>query len=243
MHPEQLAAFALIPLSHPLKAAEELTRCVSQVGFRGALINNHYRGESLDNPKFWPVFETAEKLDFPIYIHPALPIEHAVNARFTGNYPAAVSRTLAGNGWAWHADTGMAFLRLYLSGLFDAYPKVKVVLGHMGEMLPYQLDRIIQVFSRVAGTAGLKRQLRQVIDENLWITTSGMFSLHPMACLLNVIKRDRLMFSVDYPQSSNELGRKFIDDLEQSGMVTRSELEDIAYKNAARLLKLQTKLA
>ena len=242
-NPDRFAGFALIPLSDPTYAAKELERCVKVHSFVGTLINSHYRGEYLDDKKFWPIFEAAEKLDVPVYIHPSFPTEENLNLRFKGDYPIVVANSLGAFCWGWHVDTGLALLRLYFGGVFDKFPKIKIVIGHMGEMLPYQLDRILGNYSLARNSIGIKKGLREVIDDNIWITTSGMFSLDPMACLVRVIKRDRIMLSIDYPFSANESGRKFIEDLEKSGMVTPEELEDIAYKNAERLLGIKVKSA
>ncbi|CAD6584955.1 MAG: hypothetical protein CYPHOPRED_002894 [Cyphobasidiales sp. Tagirdzhanova-0007] len=238
-NPTRFAAWASVPLQNPTFAAEELKRCVTELSFLGALFNNHFRGEHLDDQKFWPIFAAAEALDVPLYIHPAFPTEDSIIRRFRGDYPTNVAHSLGAFGWGWHSDTGLAILRLYFSGLFDKFPKLKIIIGHMGEMLPYQMDRIIGNAAPAIEAAGIKRSLRQVLDENIWITTSGMFSLDPMACLLRAIKRDRIMMSIDYPFSANEQGRKFIENLEQSGMLTGTELEDFAYRNAEKLLGLR----
>ncbi|RVX75935.1 hypothetical protein B0A52_00292 [Exophiala mesophila] len=234
-HPDRYRAFAMLPMAHPIEAAKELERTVTELGFLGALIDNTTSGRFYDDASFWPVFSMAQDLDVPIYLHPS----YNANTRdvlYKGNYPTSVARSLATNAWGWHTECGTHFLRLYAAGVFDQFPQLRLVLGHMGEMLPFQLDRIIHFAS--AQWPNLQRPLRQVWDENVWITTSGMFSLSPAACLLRQCKLDRIIYSVDYPFASNEAGLKLMKDLETSGLVDKEQLEAIGYKNAEALLKI-----
>ncbi|THY76469.1 hypothetical protein D6C87_03551 [Aureobasidium pullulans] len=227
------AAFALLPMASPSAAASELERCVKQHRFVGALINNHCNGTFYDGESFRPVFAKAEELDVPIYIHPTFAADEWM-PHYRGNFgeKAAIMMSIAA--WGWHSETGLHVLRLWASGLFDEYPKLKIIIGHMGEMLPYQLDRIISTSASWAPDN--KRGLEQVWKENFWITTSGMFSLAPLSCLLRMCERDRILYSVDYPFSGNEKGLKFIEEVEASGMVSKEELEMICFKNAEKLL-------
>ncbi|THZ72350.1 hypothetical protein D6C85_04757 [Aureobasidium pullulans] len=207
------AAFALLPMASPSAAASELERCVKQHRFVGALINNHCNGTFYDGESFRPVFAKAEELDVPIYIHPTFAADEWM-PHYRGNFgeKAAIMMSIAA--WGWHSETGLHVLRLWASGLFDEYPKLKIIIGHMGEMLPYQLDRIISTSASWAPDN--KRGLEQVWKENFWITTSGMFSLAPLSCLLRMCERDRILYSVDYPFSGNEKGLKFIEEVEAS---------------------------
>lgn len=131
---------------------------------------------------------------------------------------------------------GLHFLRLYCSGLFDRFPKLKLVIGHMGELLPFQYERLLSVTARIPDKKA--RDLKTVWDENLWITTSGMFSLVALECLLKMKGKEKVLFSIDYPFSSNETGRKFVDEIEKSGLLTGEELKAFAYGNAERLLRV-----
>src|SRR6266498_740823 len=134
-------------------------------------------------------------------------------------------------GLGWHLQVALHLLRLFASGVFDRYPRLRVVVGHMGEMLPFQLDRILR-FADSWGT--FKRGLREVWDDNIWITTAAMFSLAPMACLLRTTKVDRILYSLDFPFAQPELGIQFMGDLQASGMVTEEEFAGIAYRNAEK---------
>lgn len=157
-YPKRLGAFAILPMANPQEAADELSRTTRDLKFVGALINNHLDGRFYDDTFFWPVFERAQELDVPIYIHPAFPSEKTV-PQYQGNYPESTAFSLGMAGWGWHADTGLHVLRLFASGLFDKYPKLKIVIGHMGELIPYMLDRIVIMSN---GWGKRERGLRQV---------------------------------------------------------------------------------
>ncbi|KAI9721645.1 MAG: hypothetical protein M1828_005012 [Chrysothrix sp. TS-e1954] len=238
-HPNRLAAFALLPMGEPEAAATELERCVKTLGFRGALIDNHHDGRHYDDSFFWPVFAKAVELDTVLYIHPTYASEEML-PRYMGNYPELTGKILSIAGWGWHVDTGLHILKLFASGLFDKYPTLKIVIGHMGEMLPYQLDRTLKAAGR--GMLGKhERGFKQVWDENLWITTSGMFSLNPLRCMLGNTKIERILYSVDYPFSSCADGQAFLEEIRDSGIMKERELEMFAYVNAAKLLGLSVK--
>ncbi|KAE8149571.1 hypothetical protein BDV25DRAFT_172763 [Aspergillus avenaceus] len=230
-HPGRLAGFAMLPMSDPVAAAEELERCVKSLGFLGALVENHLDGQFYDDERFSVVFGKAVELNVPIYIHPTFAGENMMN-HYRGSYPDNTAEALSAFGWGWHADTGLHFLRLYASGLFDRFPGLKLVLGHMGELLPFQLDRIFGIAERW----GRRRNLRDVWRENVWVTTSGMFSVAPLACLLRVSDSSRVLYSVDYPFSGNERGLAFLEEVRESGLMGEEELRGFMYGNAERLL-------
>lgn len=240
--PGRFKGFATLPMAHPEAASKELHRCIKDLGFIGTLIDSNCEGKFYDDPSFWPVFEAAAELDVPVYLHPA-PNLQTKPLLYDGNYPDGVAESLSEYGWGWHNETAIHFLRLFAAGLFDRYPRLKLVLGHLGEMLPFQLDRIERISGRQWPHLGveLERKLRQVWDENVWITTSGMFYLAPMAAVLRQCKPERIMFSVDYPFGKNEDGLAFLKSLKAEGMVSDEVLEGIAYKNAERLLKVTVK--
>ncbi|EON97566.1 putative 2-amino-3-carboxymuconate-6-semialdehyde decarboxylase protein [Phaeoacremonium minimum UCRPA7] len=236
-NPTRLAGFAMLALSEPAAAARELKRCVQELGFVGALVENHARGHFYDDERFWPVFETAQELDVPIYIHPCFPPENMVDY-YKGNYDDSVALTLSAFGWAWHSETGLHILRLFASGLFDRFPRLKIIIGHMGELLPFQLDRVISGSQRWAKR---ERGLREVWRENIWVTTSGMFTLPPLACLLQTTSIDHVLYSVDYPFSTNETGLAFVEEIEKSGLIVGEYLEKFAFKNAENLLRVKAR--
>jgi len=233
-HSSRLAGFAMLPMGEPEAAAKELRRCVREHKFVGALINNHLNGTFYDDQKFWPVFAAAEELDVPVYIHPTFASEFDLN--FSGNFSAKAAFAMSSAAWSWHSETGLHVLRLWASGLFDKYPKLKIVIGHMGEMLPFQLDRI--AVQTKGWDDNVKRDLMTVWRENFWITTSGMFTFPPLRCLVDMIGWEKVMYSVDYPFSTNEQGLNFVKALEISGLATKEQLEGFCHGNAEKLFKI-----
>ena len=231
-HPTRYRGFAHLPLLSPDAAAAELERTVKDLGFHGVLVNGATDGRFLDDPSFDPVLACAEALDLPIYLHPGIPGPEVRKAYFDG-LPGNFSFTMALSAWGWHADTAIHVLRLALSGALDRHPGLKLVIGHMGEALPFMLDRIDETTAATAKTL-LKRSVRKTLTDQVWITTSGFFTTIPFMAALMAFGVDRLMFSVDYPFASNARARAFLDSLP----VSPADREKIAHGNADRLLKL-----
>ena len=230
-HPDRFAGFATLALKDPVSAAKELERCVLALGFKGALLDGTMDGEFLDQPKFLPVFEAAQALDVPIYLHPALPPEPVKAAYFSG-LPAEAGFLLSMAGWGWHAENGLHALRLIVSGLFDRLPRLQMILGHMGEGVPYALARSSNVLSMVMKHFPLS--VAEYFQRNFHVTTSGYFTPAPFECALKVVGIDRLMYSVDYPFSPNTRGREFLDRLSLSP----EDRDKLTHANAERLLKV-----
>ena len=228
----RLAGFAALPMGQPDEAAAELERCIRRLGFVGTLIPNHADGRYFDGPEYRPFWAQAHTLDKPVYLHPC-PASEAARPQFDGHFAPEVATMLSMGGWGWHADVALHFIKLYASGLFDAYPHLKLVLGHMGEMLPYM---IIRVNGRISRLVKRERDLLQVWAENVWITVSGIWDLAPFACAIRSVAMDRILFSVDYPFERNETGRDFMLEVRKSGLVTDEQWEMIAFRNAERLL-------
>jgi predicted TIM-barrel fold metal-dependent hydrolase len=231
-HPTRFRGFAHLPLLAPAAAADELQRCVEQLGFHGVLVNGAIAGRFLDDPAFDPVLARAEKLDVPIYLHPGIPTA-PVRSAYYDNLPGNFSFTLALSAWGWHAETAVHTLRLVLSGALDRHPGLKIVIGHMGEALPFMLDRIDETTASEAKTR-LSRSVRQTLLDQVWITTSGFFTLPPFMAALLSFGVDRILFSVDYPFAANARGRAFLDALP----VSPADRAKIAHSNADRLLRL-----
>jgi 2,3-dihydroxybenzoate decarboxylase len=222
--PESYGGFAHLALQDPVAAANELERCVRDLKFCGAMINGHTHGQYLDDPALHPFWERAEALEAPIYIHPADPVS---------TYPALVGQnSLKRAMWEWGVETGTHALRLVVGGTFDRYPKAKLVLGHLGETLPFLLWR----FDSRAQLYGLKLKHKpsDYIRRNIWVTTSGMFSLDPLVCTINALGQDHVMFSADYPFESIEEAGAFMDDVPIDDAVRA----DVAFKNAENLLRI-----
>src|SRR5580704_10354368 len=172
-YPARFAGFASLPMQSPDAAAKELTRAVKELGFVGAMVNGTTEGKFLDDPSYDGILAAAEALDVPIYIHPHIPPAAVREAYFSG-LPEGAGRVLETAGWGWHSEVAVHVLRLVVSGRLDKHPKLKLIIGHMGEMLPMMLDRASQVFS--ADIEHLKRTVPQTILDQVWITTSGIFN-------------------------------------------------------------------
>lgn len=227
-HPDRLAGFATLPTPEPEAAAAELERAVQALGFRGALVNGTTQGRFLDDQFFWPIFAAAERLGVPVYLHPTQPPAPVRQAYFSG-FSEAINFALASGAWGWHVETGLHALRLILSGVFDRHPGLQIVIGHMGEAVPFMLAR---ADSFLTPMAGLRHSVHDYFAEHFSVTTSGMFTPAPLLSLLLVLGADRVLFSVDYPYSPNDAGRAFLD----SAPISAADREKIAHGNAERLL-------
>lgn len=232
--PNRFAGFAHLPMRSPEAAADELERAVRRLGFRGALINGMTEDKFLDHPRFAPVLARAVALDVPIYIHPNVPPKAVFDLYYAG-LPNVQQHLLAWAGFGWHAEVGVHVIRLALAGTFEKHAGLKIIIGHMGEILPFMLDRMDHAAADlVPGRIRLNRKISDVIVDNVYITTSGVFSTPAFLCALTKFGADRILFSVDYPYSRISLGRKWIDTIP----VSSADKLKIMHGNADRLLKL-----
>jgi predicted TIM-barrel fold metal-dependent hydrolase len=230
-HPDRFAGFATLPTPAPEAAADELERAVAELGFKGAMINGHTAGRFLDDPAFAVLLERAERLGVPLYLHPTEPVAAVREAYYDGLSPA-VGWLLGAAAWGWHAETGLHVLRMVLAGVFDRHPRLQLVIGHMGEMLPFMLARIDD--NLPPRVTGLDRLPSEYILANVHVTTSGLFSVPPLLCALMVLGAERVLFSVDWPYAPNDAGRRLLE----IAPLSSSDLERIAHGNAERLLQL-----
>lgn len=211
-HPDRFAGLATLPTSDPAAAAAELERCVRDLGFVGAMLNSTWatNGRFLDDQAFDVLLDRFEALDVPLYLHPSPPPADVRETFCTGleELPAWL---LASSGWLFHAEAGLHVLRLVLGGAFDRHPGLRVVAGHGGEMLPFMLARLDRVLS--PEVTGLTRPISSYLLEHLWITTSGMFTVPPVICAIEVFGVERVLFSVDSPYSPDAAGRALLDAL------------------------------
>jgi uncharacterized protein len=230
-HPDRFAGFATLPTSAPDAAADELERAVGELGFLGAMVNGHTGGRFLDDPRFDVLLARAERLGVPLYLHPAEPVPAVRDAYYTGFDPA-VSWFLSAAAFGWHAETGLHLLRMVLAGVFDRHPQLQLVIGHMGEMLPFMLARVDD--NLPPAVTGLERLPSEYILANVHITTSGLFTVPPLLCALMVFGADRVLFSVDWPYAPNTDGRHLLD----TAPLSPDDLARLAHGNAERLLGL-----
>src|SRR5580692_7816701 len=222
--PDRYSGFAHMPMQDPQAAADELERCMRELKFCGAMINGHTHGQYLDHPSLYPFWERAEALGAPIYIHPTDPI--APSPALEG--VAGLRRAT----WEWGFETGSHALRLVFSGLFDRFPRAKLMLGHLGETLPFLLWR----FDSRAKLYNIKlaKEPSDYIRQNIVATTSGMCSAEPLNCTLAALGKDRVMFAADYPFESAQEAGEFLDHVP----LAESLRHDIAFGNAAKYLGL-----
>jgi 2,3-dihydroxybenzoate decarboxylase len=225
-HPTRFRGFAAVPMQDPQQAADELERAVKQLGFKGALINGHTQGVYLDDARCLPFWERVAALDVPIYLHPANPM--TIPAAFEG-YPG-----LAQAIFGWAAETGGHALRLVLCGLFDRFPSLTVILGHMGEALPFYLWRIDSRFKISEPKVALRHMPSEYIRRNIAVTTAGVFSPEPLRCAIDAMGLDRVLFSVDYPLEDSDEAARFIE----TAALSEAEREAVCFRNAERLLRL-----
>ena len=222
-------AFATLPSANPRAAAEELERAVTKLGFKGAMIHGLTNGKFIDGREFWPIFERAQALDVPIYIHPAVPHPAVVEAYYRDylkDFPGLLTAA-----WGFTVETATQGIRLVLSGVFEQYPGLKIILGHLGESLPFSAWRIDMALARQGNR---RSAFRDTFRNHFWITTSGNFSTPALLCSLLEMGADRILFSVDYPFVPNPPGVRWMADLP----VSPEDREKILNGNAKRLLKI-----
>jgi 2,3-dihydroxybenzoate decarboxylase len=226
-HPTRFAGFAALPLQDPKAAVAELRRAVGQLGLKGVLHNDHVQGHYLDEPQFRPVWAELERLGVTLYLHPAL--FPADNWRVFEGYPA-----LSGPSWGWTAAVGAHALRLIYGGVFDEFPGASVTLGHMGELLPFQLARLDSRYHQADPRSRPRQLPSHYLRHNLYATTSGVFSHAALLGAVQAIGADRLLFAVDYPYEATSEAVAFL----HTAPFSRADLKLIAHRNAERLLNL-----
>ena len=230
--PDRYSAFAALPMQDPAAAADELERAVRQYGFKGALVNGYSSVGDLetaayyDEPQFLPFWERVAELDVPFYLHPRNPLPN--QQRIYEGRPELLGPT-----WAFAVETGTHALRLITSGLFDRFPTLTIILGHLGEFLPFAVDRLQQRLSHITSVS-LQRQPTDVLRENFYVTTSGNFHTPSLMGVLQQLGADRVLFAVDYPFERSQDAVSWFD----SAPITEDDRRKIGRTNAERLLRL-----
>jgi predicted TIM-barrel fold metal-dependent hydrolase len=227
-HPARFAGLAELPTVDPQTAADELERAVTRLNFKGALINGLTAGAFLDEKRFWCIFERAQALDVPLYFHPGIPHAAVTEAYYSdyrrGDFPYL---TVA---WGFTAETALQAIRLVVSGVFDAYPRLRIILGHLGETIPFTLWRCDWLLRHVGGKSDFAGTFR----EHFYLTTSGSFQHSALACCIAELGIERIMFAVDYPYNSSAEGVAFV----QAAPMSEEDKAKILHGNADRLLRL-----
>lgn len=195
-NPDRYATLAAIAPHDPRSAAKELHRSIS-LGMKGAVVNSHTQGEYLDDPKYWEIFEAAEALDVPIYLHPNTPPPAMIEP--------FLPRGLDGAIYGFAVETGLHLLRIVVAGVFDRFPQLKVVVGHLGEGLPFWLFRLDFMHAsmvrsrRYEGAQPLKHPPSHYLKTNVWVTTSGMQWAPAILFCQQVLGVERVLYAMDYP--------------------------------------------
>jgi predicted TIM-barrel fold metal-dependent hydrolase len=230
----RLEGFAVLPTANPKAAADELERAVTKLGFKGAMIHGlTWIGSEklfIDDKRFWPIFERAQALDVPVYLHPAVPHPAVVEAYYKDylkEFPGLLTAA-----WGFTVETATQGIRMVLSGVFDTYPKLKIIIGHLGEGLPFSLWRIDMALQRQGNRP---TPFRDTFREHFWITTSGNFSTPALLCCVLEMGVDRILFSIDYPFVPNAPGPRWMEHVPLGDEDRRKILAG----NAQRLLKLK----
>lgn len=196
-HPTRFAGLAMAPPQVAGEGAKELERAVKALGLSGLVVNSHTNGQYLDDPKFWPLLEAAEALDVPIYLHPREPEDNMAKTLL-----AMTGFTV---GWGYAVETGTHALRMIAAGVFDRFPKLQIVLGHLGESIPFLLDRIDARYPFEMGVTGAKplpRKPSEYFRQNFTVSTSGMNFRVPLRAVIDILGADRVMFAADYPMEN-----------------------------------------
>ena len=228
-YPDRLAGFAALPISAPDAAADELDRAVREHGFAGAVINGHSQGRYLDNPFFDPVLNRAATLEVPIYLHPTIPPAGVIESSYAG-FADKVTFALATVGWGWHINTATHVLRMILGGVFDRYPALQVIIGHMGEGTSFMLPRFDATLK--PELTGLQHPVSSYLRQNFHYTFANFNDVPTYANLVAQVGIDRVAFSADYPFGSMKAARAFLDNLP----LTHDERARISHRNAEKLL-------
>jgi 5-carboxyvanillate decarboxylase len=218
-HPDRFAGLISVAPQDPEAAALEIERGMTELGLHGVLINSYTKGEFLDRQKFWPIFEAAQAHDAAIYIHPRTPAPQMYEPFTEYNMTAPM--------WGFHVDISTHAVRLLLCGVFDRFPGLKIVLGHMGEGLPFWLNRLDTISART-GLDTIKRKPSEYFLDNFVITTSAMFWDPILKLSLEVLGEDRILFGVDYPYAPSEAGTRWLDAAPIGDTVRRKIYSDNA---------------
>jgi hypothetical protein len=230
-YPGRFAGFASLPWADPDAAAAELKRCVESLGLVGAFVTNRVEDSFLDDDRFDPVLKAAVDLGVPINIHPGLPPE-AIRKASYGGLPPMVSAVFSSFGYGWHVDTGVHALHLILSGVFDRYPALQIILGHWGELIPYYLPRLEdRMPPRITG---LQRRITDYFISNFHVSPSGIFDYRQLQLCVQMIGAERILRAVDYPIMGLDEARPFLEN----APITDADREKIAHGNAERLLRV-----
>jgi len=227
--PERYRGFAHLAMQDADAAADELERCVKELGFAGAMVNGHTNGVYLDDSRYDPFWERMQALDAPLYLHPT---DSYVLPYVLKGCPELLKPT-----WEWTMETSAHFLRLVFAGVFDRFPRLRIILGHMGETLPYVLWRLDSRAALIADKRPLKEAPSAYLKHNLYVTTSGQCDDVPLIAALSAVGDDHVLFSVDYPYEDSAVAGRFLDQ----AAIDESVRAKVARGNALSMMPLARK--
>ncbi|AUA08079.1 amidohydrolase family protein [Streptomyces sp. SID8382] len=228
-HPDRFQGFAALATPAPSAAAAELRRAVTELGLNGMLVNANSGGRALDAPEFWEIYEAAEDLRVPVYLHPSVPFPAVTKAYYRG-FSGSVDSMLATGAFGWHYDAGLTALRMIIGGVFDRFPGLQLVLGHWGEVVLFYLDRI----AAMDKLTDLRRPIAEYFRSNIFITPGGISSHKYLRWSLETVGIERIMYASDYPFNREHTGsaRHFLETAPIGG----ADRKRIAYRNWEKLV-------
>jgi predicted TIM-barrel fold metal-dependent hydrolase len=232
-HPTRFRGFATIPLHDPAAAADEMRRCVNELGFVGTLVMGTCGGSFLDDERFEPVLAAAEQVDLPIYVHPGVPPNSVSSTYYVGSWPTAIQFLFASPAFGWHAEAGIHVLRLILSGALDRHPGLTLLSGHWGELVAGWLDRLDET---IGWAKYLARPVSEYYREHVWITPSGMYSQNQLKFFLAEVGAERIIHSEDFPYVVRDNVSEFLEHAD----LTDDERTAIGHGNAEKLMRIST---
>ena len=228
LRPDRFQGFATLPTPAPQVAAKELERSMHELGLHGAMLHGRTRDLNLSEPRFWPIFEVAEALRVPLYLHPQSP-QHGVFDAYYAGFSDEVESLFARAAIGWHYETGVQILRMILKGVFDRFPGLQIITGHWGEVFLFYLDRV----DILSGAAKLPRKISEYVRQHVYVTASGIFSQRYLQWSLEVLGANHILFATDYPfaPTSKDAARKFLN----AAQVSDEDREKIASGNWEQL--------
>ena len=231
-YPGRFYLFAHLPHGDGKAAAKELERCVKELGFVGAMLSGHYHDLPYDDPLYYPIFEKAQELDVPVYLHPGLVSPAVTEKYYQGNWSPQATFMLSGFGVGWHYDVGMQVIRMMLSGLFDRLPDLKIMVGHWGELVSFYMYRTDEIPKEVTG---VNKNFSEYFKENIYVNPSGMLYGEQFRYCLETFGPDHIMWGEDYPYRRKDGIRTFLENFD----LTEEDREKIAHGNAEALLRIK----
>jgi predicted TIM-barrel fold metal-dependent hydrolase len=235
--PDRFAALAELPMHAPEAAVKELHRCVKELGFVGAMMSGSVSGKGifLDEPEFDCIISAFEELDVPLYLHPGMVPQPVMETYYTFNDKPQLSATFGHMGWGWHNEVAIHVMRLALSGALDRHPRLKVIMGHQGEMVPMMMQRFDSFFNEKE--FGYKRSIGEMLRSQVWVAISGLFSLPPTQAAISTWGIDRVLIANDYPYIESQRVPDFVRAL--GDIISPADLRKVCQTNAEQLFKIK----